>query len=96
MLERLRARRDVVLVDQRGTGRSAPLLCPDDASTRSFAAWDVAAQRQSMAACRQALQKLSYIAEPTDLAFFTTPLAMQDLDAVRQRPGRDRVHHQWL
>lgn len=92
MLERLRARRDVVLVDQRGTGRSAPLLCPDDASTRSFAAWDVAAQRQSMAACRQALQKLAFIAEPTDLAFFTTPLAMQDLDAVRQRLGADQIN----
>ena len=92
MLERLRARRDVVLVDQRGTGRSAPLLCPDDASARSFAAWDVAAQRQSMAACRQVLQKLSYIAEPTDLALFTTPLAMQDLDAVRQRLGVDQIN----
>ena len=92
MLERLRARRNVVLVDQRGTGRSAPLLCPDEASARSFAAWDVAAQRQSMAACRQALQKLAFIAEPTDLAFFTTPLAMQDLDAVRQRLGADQIN----
>ena len=92
MLERLRARRDVVLVDQRGTGRSAPLVCPDDASARSFAAWDVAEQRQSMAACRHALQKLSYIAEPADLGFFTTPLAMQDLDAVRQRLGVDQIN----
>ena len=92
ILERLRARRDVVLVDQRGTGRSAPLVCPDEASTRSFAAWDVGAQRQSMAACRKALQKLSYIAQPTDLTFFTTPLAMQDLDAVRQRLGADQIN----
>jgi len=92
MLERLRLRRDVVLVDQRGTGRSAALLCPDEASARSFAAWDVAAQRQAMAACRKALQKLSYIAQPTDLAFFTTPLAMQDLDAVRQRLGADQIN----
>jgi pimeloyl-ACP methyl ester carboxylesterase len=92
MLERLRLRRDVVLVDQRGTGRSAPLVCPDDASNRSFAAWEVAAQRQAMAACRKALQKLSYIAQPTDLAFFTTPLAMQDLDAVRQRVGADQIN----
>lgn len=92
ILERLRARRDVVLLDQRGTGRSAPLLCPDHASAHTFAAWDVAAQRQSMAACRQALQKLSYIARPTDLAFFTTPLAMQDLDVVRQRLGADQIN----
>jgi pimeloyl-ACP methyl ester carboxylesterase len=37
MLGRCRNRRDIVLIDQRGTGRSAPLRCDDDDPTRPLA-----------------------------------------------------------
>jgi pimeloyl-ACP methyl ester carboxylesterase len=37
LLGRLQNRRDIVLIDQRGTGRSAPLQCADAAPTRPLA-----------------------------------------------------------
>lgn len=88
LLARLNQRRDVVFVDQRGTGRSAPLEC-EDARQRPLAEQaDPARQFDALMRCRQRLQKLPY----GDLRFFTTPLAMQDLDAVRARLGADRIN----
>jgi pimeloyl-ACP methyl ester carboxylesterase len=82
MLARLSNRRDLVFIDQRGTGRSAPLRCADEPPTRPLA--DSASNEAlvaRMAACRQALQKLPH----GDLRHFTTWLAAQDVDAVRDR-----------
>ncbi len=82
MLSKLSNRRDLVFIDQRGTGRSAPLRCADEAPTRPLA--DNASNEAlvaRMAACRLALQKLPY----GDLRHFTTWLAAQDTDAVRDR-----------
>jgi hypothetical protein len=77
-------RRDVILVDQRGTGQSAPLRCDDDKPTRTLAeSMDPAAEQRALQACRARLQKLPY----GDLRQFTTPIAMADLDAVRQALG---------
>jgi pimeloyl-ACP methyl ester carboxylesterase len=92
LLNRLANRRDIVFVDQRGTGRSAPLDCAE--SGREPLAEQVDPQRQveRLARCRAELQTLAYIKAPGDLRFFTTPLAMQDLDAVRQRLGAQRIN----
>jgi pimeloyl-ACP methyl ester carboxylesterase len=82
MLAKLSNRRDLVFIDQRGTGRSAPLRCADESPTRPLA--DNASNEAlvaRMAACRQALQKLPH----GDLRHFTTWLAAQDVDAVRER-----------
>ncbi|MED5620999.1 alpha/beta fold hydrolase [Ideonella sp. BN130291] len=82
-------RRDLVLVDQRGTGRSAPLKCDDDDAGRPLAqALDPAQQQRQLAACRDALQRLPH----GDLRFYTTTLAMQDADAVRQALGVERFN----
>jgi pimeloyl-ACP methyl ester carboxylesterase len=78
-LRRLNNRRDLVFIDQRGTGRSAPLQCPDESSLPLAQAMDPAQQLQRLRLCSQALAKLPY----GDLRFFTTTLAMQDFDAVR-------------
>lgn len=89
LLARLANRRDVVLVDQRGTGRSAPLACEsDDDPARPLAATGPERQVAELAACRARLQRLAW----GDLRRYTTTLAMQDLDAVRQRLGAERIN----
>lgn len=79
-LSRLGNRRDLVFIDQRGTGKSAPLDCPDDSKLPITEQLDEAAQMRRLDACRAALEKLPH----GDLRFFTTTLAMQDMDAVRE------------
>jgi pimeloyl-ACP methyl ester carboxylesterase len=88
MLSRLGNRRDIVLVDQRGTGRSAPLRCADDSPTRPLRdAVDLQVQAEQLRACRLRLQALPY----GDLRFYTTTLAVQDADAVRRMLGAERI-----
>ncbi len=83
LFSRLNNRYDIVFVDQRGTGRSAPLVCDDPPHQSVAAQSDPDRQVALLHQCREQLQKLPY----GDLRFFTTPLAMQDLDAVRQALG---------
>lgn len=81
-------RHDLVLIDQRGTGRSAPLKCDDDTAGRPLAqTLDPGQQVQSLARCRQALQRLPH----GDLSQYTTTIAMQDTDAVRDALGAERI-----
>lgn len=72
---------DIVLVDQRGTGKSARMDCPLDQSAEVL---DADAAR---AAARECLAVL-----PHDPRFFTTSVAVQDLDAVRAALGYERLH----
>jgi len=89
MLSRFGNRRDIVLIDQRGTGRSAPLSCDADDPALSLAElFALERQRQRIAACLIQLQALPY----GDLRFFTTTLAMQDADAVRAALGAERIN----
>ncbi len=83
LFQRLGNRRDLVFVDQRGTGRSAPLSCDEQRSRPLAEQADPKQQLLRLTACRSQLQRLAY----GDLRFFTTTLAMQDLDAVRQTVG---------
>ena len=75
---RINRNHDIVLVDQRGTGRSAPLSCeyPDD--------WNEAADqparlREATLAC---LQKLG-----DRVRYYTTSIAVSDLEQVRRAMG---------
>lgn len=84
---RLRERRDLVLVDQRGTGGSHPIDCPfygPPDSLQSFLGdfMPLAAVR----ACRQAF------AATTDLTQYTTTIAVGDLDEVRTALGAEQVN----
>jgi len=74
--------RDVVLVDQRGTGGSNRLGCefPDDFDV---AAQSPAAIRELSAKCRQSLH-----GRPQ---YYTTSVAVRDLDAVRAALGYERI-----
>jgi pimeloyl-ACP methyl ester carboxylesterase len=83
-LPKIFAERDIVLVDQRGTGGSNPLDC-DFGATASEAGtglFPVAAVR----ACRSAL------AGRADLRLYTTPIAMEDLDEIREALGYRRIN----
>jgi pimeloyl-ACP methyl ester carboxylesterase len=80
-LRDVRQSRDLVLVDQRGTGRSAPLLCPAD--DRSVTA-DEAAIADWIRACLEAL--------PGDPSQYTTDAAVRDLDLVRAALGYEQLN----
>ncbi|MFN6992683.1 MAG: alpha/beta hydrolase [Aquincola tertiaricarbonis] len=89
MLSRFLNRRDVVLIDQRGTGRSAPLLCDDDADQAPLARqFEPDAQRRRLAECRRLLQALPH----GDLRQYTTAIAAGDVEAVRRALGVARIN----
>ena len=85
-LEGLRADHDLVFVDQRGTGRSHPLNCDvgdDPTDLPSF--FGKLFPPELVRACRQVLEK------DADLALYTTPIAMDDLDEVRAALGYEKI-----
>ena len=71
--QRLRFERDILLVDQRGTGRSNKMDCPEDPTLDEY---DEQAAREYARNCLDQL--------PGDPRFYTTSIAVRDLDAVRQ------------
>lgn len=78
-----RAGRDVVLVDQRGTGASNPLHCPElDAPERQYAPLYPPALVEN---CRNRL------AARADLTRYGTDEAAADLDVVRAALGAERI-----
>lgn len=83
-LREYRRHRDVVLVDQRGTGESNPLQCPHDAPPEHFLAEMY--PMEYVKNCRQVLEQRA------DLTQYTTPIAMDDLDDVRAWLGYDRIN----
>lgn len=85
-LSRLNNRRDLVFIDQRGTGKSAPLDCPDDSKLSVAEQLEPAAQMRRIDDCRATLEQLPH-GRDGGLRFFTTTIAMQDMDAVREQLG---------
>jgi len=71
----VREHRDIVLVDQRGTGRSHPLDCPRPAAPPTTAA----RLRSYFRSCMRSA--------PGDMSLYGTRAAMDDLEAVRQALG---------
>lgn len=82
-LSRLNNRRDLVFIDQRGTGKSAPLQCADDSKLPLKDALDPVQRERRLDECREQLQKLPH----GDLTKYTTTIAMQDMEAVREQLG---------
>ncbi len=79
VIDMVRRDRDVLLIDQRGTGRSNSLKCLiDDQQVSEF---DIEVVSKSARECKDTLSKTS------DLAYYTTSVAVQDLDAVRAAAG---------
>jgi pimeloyl-ACP methyl ester carboxylesterase len=83
--ERLRRDRDIILVDQRGTGRSHRLDC-DYGDENLFERIDDVEVGRANIKCRDELSKKS------DLRMYTTSVAVRDLDHVRQLLGYQHIN----
>ena len=83
---KVRQQHDVVLVDQRGTGGSNPLPCElrDPRDAQEVIGETMAPEK--VRACRTELEKKA------DLAQYTTSIAADDLDEVRQALGYDKIN----
>lgn len=79
---RIRRDRDIVLVDQRGTGRSNRLACRLPEEPELTAVESETLNRL----VRECLKQL-----PGDPRFYTTSLAVRDLEAVRAALGHERI-----
>jgi len=82
-----RDERDLVFVDQRGTGHSNPLKCnleDDPEDIQDF--FGELFPRDRVRECRQKLEKVA------DLRLYTTPIAMDDLDEVRAALGYGKIN----
>ena len=74
--KQVRRSRDIVLIDLRGTGGSAPLSCPDAGDDLSLTLDEVTAQVRQ---CRDALI--------ADARFYTHEESLADVDDIRARLG---------
>jgi pimeloyl-ACP methyl ester carboxylesterase len=85
-VEKFRRERDVVFVDQRGTGRSHPLSCrfADGAGLQD--GFNDLFPLDKIRACRERH------AATADVTLYTTPIAMDDLDDVRTALGYAKVN----
>lgn len=83
-----RAHRDIVLIDQRGTGGSNPLNCPEIDATES--GYGPFFPPETVARCRQRLSG------EAALERYGTAEAIADLDAVRAALGYEKIDLQGL
>ena len=81
---RILRERDIVLIDQRGTGGSNALECPQTEDLIGQAS-----EAQITASTRDCLATL---APRADVAYYTTSLAVQDLEQVRAALGYARIN----
>ena len=83
---KIRERRDLVFIDQRGTGGSNPLNCElfDAANAQSYLGYFF--PLDEVKKCREQLETKA------DLTLYTTPIAMDDLDEVRTALGYERLN----
>jgi len=85
MLAKVREHRDLVFVDQRGTGKSNPLNCqlatPSDPQSYLGSFYPV----EPLKKCREELETRA------DLTLYTTNIAMDDIDDIRAALGYDQI-----
>jgi pimeloyl-ACP methyl ester carboxylesterase len=85
-LYRANFKRDLVMVDQRGSGNSNPLVCPDTLNDQFLPGEipDLESFRQWAARCRANLN--------ADLRFYSSLDAIRDLEAARQALGFGQIN----
>ena len=76
--------RGIVLVDQRGTGKSNPLNCKSEGNEQNDS--DPAAARAWIEGC------IAELSAKADLRRYTSTDAVADLDAVRKAIGADKIN----
>jgi pimeloyl-ACP methyl ester carboxylesterase len=82
----MRERRDIVFVDQRGTGDSYGLRCDLSTGSGGRIGFGELLPLDRIRACRERLEKIA------DLRLYTTPLAMDDVDDVRAALGYTTIN----
>jgi pimeloyl-ACP methyl ester carboxylesterase len=89
----LRSNHDIVLIDQRGTGRSTSLQCTEfiEPAFDDLAAARTPAEEQALSLARYEAC-LARLAATTDPAHYTTAALVNDTNAVRQALGYDRIN----
>jgi len=86
-LELLRKDRDLVFVDQRGTGDSNGLQCDLGDNPNDLASFfGPLFPSDKVRSCREQLEKRA------NLKLYTTPIAMDDLDEVRSALGYEKIN----
>src|SRR5690606_32143257 len=81
--------RHILLLDQRGTGGSRPLYCPEQEGAEALLGIEEPSPqqlRELAGRCRDELQEVA------DLRFYTTTEAVHDLEFVRRRIGASRLN----
>ncbi len=86
ILFEVRKNRDIVFVDQRGTGKSNPMHCGQDEAA-SWVQTSLEAQSASKKIIRACAEK--YAAQAP---FYTTPFTVVDLELVRKSLGYKRIN----
>ena len=76
--------RDIVLIDQRGTGRSAPLRCDSSQDDPFLTAGGVDVMVDASVRCLEGLDH--------DPRYFTTSVAVRDLERVREALGYEELN----
>jgi pimeloyl-ACP methyl ester carboxylesterase len=84
MYRRVQTDRDIVLVDQRGTGKSNPLNCDSQDDSLEAVMEGEAAGLERLKKCMAGYD--------ADLTQYTTTIAMDDLDDVRAYLGYDQIN----
>ncbi len=82
----VRKNRDIVFVDQRGTGKSNPLDCEFDAEASNQLP-ELEQEKFARQALTQCVAKIK-----DQAAYYTTPYAVADLDAVRAALGYEKIN----
>jgi len=87
LMRELRGERDLVFIDQRGTGDSNRLGCSisgdrDRLQNYFLEVFDV----EAVGACRRTFERNA------DLRFYTTPIAMDDMEDIRRAMGYDKIN----
>ena len=83
-LSKIRKTRDIVMVDQRGTGKSNKLACESEVEEDLNQEIDLELIRTETEKCLAELDG--------DPRFYTTSIAMADYNAVRQAMGYDQIN----
>ncbi len=83
VLEKIRRKRDIVMIDQRGTGKSNPMMCqPEEVDFNAVT--DLDEIKQIALDCLAELD--------ADPRFYTTAIGMDDYDLVRQALGYEKIN----
>ncbi|MBS2030331.1 MAG: alpha/beta fold hydrolase [Deltaproteobacteria bacterium] len=87
LFEKVRRTRDLVFVDQRGTGKSNGLKCEGAEDAGLAERLSIGLDKPVLHACLD-----RYAKEGTDVRRYTTTIAMDDLDDVRRALGYDQIN----